>query len=90
MASPYSWSVTTRRQILAASSLLAVAIGCGAVAQVAGFPPEVMRRSPPEGIEDRALATDQPAPPLSLPSTGGGFELAANGHYLLLFYRGHW
>ncbi len=52
-----------------------------------------IRRSPPDDIATRVLATHAKAPPIVLEGTQGPYKLAdalTQGPALLVFYRGHW
>lgn len=52
-----------------------------------------IRRSPPDDIASRVLATRTKAPPIALEGTQGLYKLAdalTQGPQLLVFYRGHW
>ncbi|MEM9695943.1 MAG: hypothetical protein AAGA56_25590 [Myxococcota bacterium] len=65
-------------------------VGCGPLLQLAGYPPEATRRTPPPGIESSATPAERPAPPFELAATTGWVKLSPRGRYLLVFYRGHW
>ena len=67
---------------------------CGTVLQAAGYPPEAMRRTAPEGIEERAPSVGAMAPAVELRSHEGerySLDTArTKGPVVVLFYRGHW
>ncbi len=86
----------SRRGLL---SLVAGAFGlfaCGPLLQAAGYPPEALRETPPEGIEKRSPKVGAKAPvpvgagALQLHSTQGKWSLASEELQLLVFYRGAW
>ena len=57
------------------------------------IPIGAIRRSPPAGIDARAVASASPAPSFTLSGTAGTFVLSdvlAHDNALLVFYRGHW
>jgi hypothetical protein len=57
------------------------------------IPIGAIRRSPPKGIESRAIAAEAQAPDVALHGTAGRFALSdvvAHDNVLLVFYRGHW
>jgi hypothetical protein len=81
---------------LALRILAAVAVAVtAAVAGIASCdaPIGAMRRSPPEGVEARAISASAWAPDFRLEGTQGPFALegaVADENALLVFYRGHW
>ena len=67
-------------------TLLAGVAGCD-------IPLGAIRRSPPAGIEARAVAASAQAPDVQLAGTNGPFALRdvlSRENALLVFYRGHW
>jgi hypothetical protein len=61
-------------------------LGCDA-------PIGAIRRTPPEGVEVRALVASSWAPDFRLEGTRGPYSLmaaVAHDNALLVFYRGHW
>ena len=71
---------------LAIALVVALVAGCDA-------PLGAIRRSPPEGIDARAVSASAWAPEFRLEGTRGPFTLSAavaHDNALLVFYRGHW
>ena len=82
---------------LIAAVLLAAApstTGCSHVLPLLGYPPYALRKDPPNGIAQRALAAGATAPTFELPSSEAGTWALAKalqtGPVVLLFYRGDW
>ena len=76
----------SRLTLGALSIAILVVAGCDA-------PLGAIRRSPPDDIAGRVLATRAKAPPIALEGTQGPYRLAdtlTQGPALLVFYRGHW
>ena len=71
-------------------AVTAVSLQLAACAAAFGFPPEAMRKSPPAGIENRALAVGAPFPRLTVRSTAGDVRFTSGTRYALVFYRGDW
>jgi hypothetical protein len=70
-------------------AVIVVLLGLGAC----DVPLGAIRRSPPPGIDARAVGAGTRAPPFALEGTQGTFRLGdavASGNVLLVFYRGHW
>lgn len=71
-----------------------VFLACGTALVIAGYPPEATRKSAPDGIEERALAVKQKAPPIELTSqTKKAWRLEdvpKEKKVVLVFYRGDW
>lgn len=65
-------------------------IACGPVLRAAGFPPEATRKSPPEGIETRALKGGDEFPSLELAGTTGTIAFPLTVRHIVVFYRGSW
>jgi hypothetical protein len=73
-------------------AFIAALLATAAIASC-GVPLGAYRRTPPDGIDARVLATKATAPDFTLGGTTGSFHLAdaiAKEHVLLVFYRGHW
>jgi hypothetical protein len=64
--------------------------GCGPLYQLAGYPPEATRTTPPPKIEERVLDARAPAPAIEAPSTNGTWKLDDEKITVLVFFRGHW
>jgi hypothetical protein len=65
-------------------------LACSVVMQAAGYPPEAGRKSPPPGIETRALKKGAELPPVTLASTKGELSFEKGKRHVLVFYRGAW
>ncbi len=77
------------RNVLATAVLVPLA-ACSLVLQASGYPPEAGRKSPPIGIEDRAVAVGAKVSPGGLASTKGEIALEKGRRHVLVFYRGAW
>ena len=54
------------------------------------FPPQAMRKSPPVGIERRAIAVGAAFPKVEVETTQGVLGLESGKRHVLVFYRGDW
>ena len=80
----------TLQAIVAAAVLI---LGCGSLLQIAGYPPEALRNSPPPGIETTALQVGAVAPDLTLTDTDGVKRKlggASERLRVVAFFRGSW
>jgi hypothetical protein len=73
-----------------ATAVLITVYGCGPLYQIAGYPPEVRRTTPPPKIAERVLDTRTQPPALEAASTQGTWKLDERRINVLVFYRGHW
>ena len=65
-------------------------IVCGMMLRAAGFPLEARRKSPPSGIETRAVKVGAEFPRLELPGTAGTVGFEKGKRHIVVFYRGSW
>jgi hypothetical protein len=70
--------------------LTAALLSCALVLTAAGYPPEATRKSPPAGIEGRALERGDDFPAMAMAGTTGPVALEKGRRHILIFYRGAW
>ena len=75
--------------LLLSSACLLVA-SCGTVLKAAGFPPQAMRPTPPEGLEQTAAAVGARLAEASVQLSDGQSAPLVGPPTAIVFYRGHW
>ncbi len=79
--------------IISGAAVLACVVqlfACGVGLRAAGFPPEATRKSPPSGIEARALKVGADFPRIELAATTGAVGFEKGKRHIVVFYRGSW
>ncbi len=77
-------------RMIAILACVAQVAGCSLMLRAAGYPPEATRKSPPSGIESRALAAGAAFPRTVLTATTGDVRFEPGKRHVLIFYRGAW
>ena len=75
--------------LLLSSACLLVA-SCGTMLKAAGFPPQAMRATPPEGLEQSAAAVGTRLAAATVPLSDGQSAKLLGPPTAIVFYRGQW